>query len=231
MIGGRRAAGAPAAQVARDRLLGRLRPPGLHPPPQVEVRDQPRQRRQVGRDHLVGDDREQREPGVDAGGGERAEHPALGAADAARQREQVAERAEEVAEDDRADRGRLAERVERGPQHGDVERPPDERPDEDARAVVDDRDREPRRVAGHPRHRREPCRDPPAAARLLRHRRDAALDVARDLEHQQDQRNDDPADRDRDPAERGRHVGQHAGDDDQSADQQRAPCRPSRGSP
>ena len=40
------------------------------------------------------------QPGVDARGDERAEHPALGAADAAGQREQVAELPEEVAEDD-----------------------------------------------------------------------------------------------------------------------------------
>ena len=58
------------------------------------------------------------------------------------------------------------------------------------------RSRAGRRVAGHLRHGREPRRDPPAAARLLRHRRDAALDVARDPEHQQDERHDDPADRD-----------------------------------
>ena len=60
---------------------------------------------------------------------------------AAGQRQQVAEHADEVGHDEHRDRRRLAERVEARPQHGDVERPVDDRAEQRRVARADEVDR------------------------------------------------------------------------------------------
>src|SRR3954451_11894264 len=77
------------AGVARRPFeLGQLAPP-RHRLAQLEVRDDPRDRRQPERERAVGDDRDDRQARVDVERREGADHAALPPADAARDRERV----------------------------------------------------------------------------------------------------------------------------------------------
>src|SRR3954447_23491774 len=123
--------GSAAALRPRARDGGRAPPaltlPLFPPPsdgtPQLEERDRAGDRRQPERDRAVREHRDDREATVDAEADERADHAAVDAPDAARQRQQVAEHADEVAHHDDRPGRRLAERLERRPQDRDVERP------------------------------------------------------------------------------------------------------------
>src|SRR4029079_9917917 len=81
------------------RAVPRVRLPLFPPPrdgtPELEERDRPRDRRQPERELALGQHREAREAVVDAEPDQRADHAAVHAADAARQRQQVAEHADE----------------------------------------------------------------------------------------------------------------------------------------
>src|SRR5262249_3091409 len=82
------------------------------------------------------------EPAIHAERGVGADHPAFDASDAARDRQQVAEHADEEALDqDRGRRGVGRERPERRPHDGDLERPEEDRAEQRriARAKVPDR--------------------------------------------------------------------------------------------
>src|SRR3954454_974525 len=104
--------------------------PPVDRPPQLEVGDDPRDQGKPegeGPEDEHGDDRQ---PRVDVEGDERSDHPTLHPADAARQRQQVAEHPDEEGLDQHGPRGGGAERAERRPQHEDLERPEEDRADE-----------------------------------------------------------------------------------------------------
>src|SRR4051794_28771098 len=92
--------------------------PLFHSCPQTEERDHPGHERQPegqSAEHQHGDDGE---AGVDPEGREGTDHPTLDAPDAARDRQQVAEHADEEGLDEHRERWRVAEGLERGPQDG-----------------------------------------------------------------------------------------------------------------
>ena len=93
-----------------------------------KIRDHARDHRQPEREGAVDEHGDDGEPAVDAERRERADHPAVDAADAARQRQQVAEHPDE----ERLARARPAAAAspnasKRGPQHGDLEGPEHDR--------------------------------------------------------------------------------------------------------
>src|SRR6478752_6917992 len=91
--------------------------PARDRPSQLEVGHRPRDRRKVEGEQAVGEHRhDDRVLGLAAERDERADHPTVDAADAARQGQQVGEHADEVAHHDHGPRRRLAERLERRPQ-------------------------------------------------------------------------------------------------------------------
>src|SRR3954466_16211335 len=102
--------------------------PLFHCCPQTEERDHARHERKPegkGAEHEHG---HHGESSVDAEGREGADHPALDAAHAARDRQQVAEHADEERLDQHGQRRRVAEGLERGPQDGDLEGPEERGP-------------------------------------------------------------------------------------------------------
>src|SRR3954470_23542493 len=104
--------------------------PLFHSCPQPEERDHARQQREPEREraeHEYGDDGK---PGVDAEGRARPDHATLDASDTTGDRQQVAEHADEERLDQHRERRRVAEGAERGPQHGDLEAPEQDRAQE-----------------------------------------------------------------------------------------------------
>src|SRR3954454_226212 len=119
--------------AARGRLVQRLRLAGVLALPRRDraaqrgERDRARSDREPEGEEAVGEHGDDREARVGPERDQRADHAAVDSADAAREREEVRECADEVGHDQDADRRRLAERLEARPQDGDVEAPPEDR--------------------------------------------------------------------------------------------------------
>src|SRR3954465_13806028 len=119
--------------AARGRLVQRLRLAGVLALPRRDraaqrgERDRARSDREPEGEETAGQHGDDGEARVGPERDQRSDHAAVDSADAAREREEVRERADEVGHDQHADRRRLAERLEARPQDGDVEAPPEDR--------------------------------------------------------------------------------------------------------
>ena len=131
----------------------------------IGQRRQPEDRRDGEQQPAVGDHRDGRVGGVDAVEHERADQAAVDAADAARDRDQAAELADEVGDEQDADRRDVvAERLEADAEHGHVEEQVGGGADQDRRIALRAGARAPRR-----RPRRPPR--PPRRSRVRIERR------------------------------------------------------------
>ena len=146
-----------ALAAAESSLRLALLAPARHRAAQLEVGDRAGDRRQPEREYAVGQDGRHDKRQRHAERRERADHAAVDAADPARQRQQVAEKADEVAHDDHGQRRRVAEGVKARPQDGDVEGPVGDRAEQRGIALAHVAHR-----LAHARPRTRPARWPGA---------------------------------------------------------------------